>query len=155
MSHHKIAYEDILREAGHRVTRQRILILDAVCDGGKHTTLGEIYARLRAFGSSIDRSTLYRTLKLFTALGLIVSAQLGDGETYYEIAPPKSHHHLVCTHCGRETEVSGDILRSAIEEVRVQFGFQIAASHLVFPGMCSQCIADHAVIRQDEISISV
>jgi Fur family ferric uptake transcriptional regulator len=139
MSHHKTAYEDILRAAGHRVTRQRILILDAVCDGGKHTTLGEIYARLRAFDPSIHRSTLYRSLRLFTEVGLVVSAQPGDGETYYEIAQPKHHHHLVCNRCGAETEVSGDVLRHTIEEVRARYGFQIEAAHLVFSGVCAAC----------------
>jgi len=140
MSHHTTAYEDILRAAGHRVTRQRILILDAVCDGGKHTTLGEVYARLHTFDSSIDRSTVYRTLKLFVELGLVVSAQTGDGETYYEIAPAKPHHHLVCRRCGRETEVSGDILERTVEDVRARHGFQIDAAHLVFSGICAACL---------------
>jgi len=78
MSHHKVAYEDIIRASGHRVTKQRIVILDAVCDAGKHTTLGEIYARVRAVDPSVDRSTLYRTLKLFIELGLVVSAEPGN-----------------------------------------------------------------------------
>lgn len=141
MSHHKIAYEDTIRTAGYRVTRQRILILDAVCDGGKHTTLGETYARLRAVDASIDRSTLYRTLKLFVELGLIVSAEPGDGEIYYEITQTKPHHHLVCRRCGSEQEISGEVIQLMTDEVRTCYGFQIEAAHLVFSGLCVACLA--------------
>ena len=83
MTHNTTDYEDMMRAAGHRVTPQRILILDAVSEGGGHTTLGEVYARVRRVDSSVDRSTLYRTLKLFVDLGFVVSANTGDGETYY------------------------------------------------------------------------
>ena len=94
MTHNTIDYQEIIRSSGHRVTPQRIIILDAVCESGRHTTLGEIYARVRQIDKTIDRSTLYRTLKLFVDLGLMVSADTGDGETYYEIAKPYHHHHL-------------------------------------------------------------
>jgi Fur family ferric uptake transcriptional regulator len=141
MSHHRIAYEDIMRAAGHRVTRQRILILDAVCDEGSHTTLGRIYARVRAADSTIDRSTLYRTLKLFNRLGLVVSAQPGDGEIYYEIAHHQHHHHLVCRRCGAEAEIPHTILETVIKQVEAQYGFLVQTEHLVLTGLCQQCAA--------------
>lgn len=141
MSHHQTAYEDILRAAGHRVTRQRILILDAVCDGGKHTAFGEIYARLRAVDPSIDRSTLYRTLKLFIRLGLVVSAKSGTGETTYEIAAPQPHHHLVCRDCGAEQEISGEVMQAMSDAILSRYGFNVEAAHLMLSGMCATCRA--------------
>ena len=54
MTNHSIDYEGIIHAAGHRVTQQRTDILDAVCEGGGHTTLGEIYARVRQVDPSID-----------------------------------------------------------------------------------------------------
>ena len=75
MSHEGMDYEGILRAAGHRVTMQRVMILDAVCEGGGHSTLREVYARLHAADPTIDRSSLYRTLKLFVELGLVISAE--------------------------------------------------------------------------------
>jgi Fur family transcriptional regulator, ferric uptake regulator len=139
MSHHTISYEDILRAAGHRVTPQRIHILDAVCDGNGHTTLGEIYMRVRQFDKSIDRSTLYRTLKLFTELGLVVSAEPGDGETYYEIAKPHRHHHLVCRQCGQEREIEHDVMQSMFDQVYETYGFRPDSDHLVLFGVCTAC----------------
>jgi Fur family ferric uptake transcriptional regulator len=139
MSHHQRDYEAIIRAAGHRVTPQRVHILDAVCAAGQHTTLGLVYARLRAAGVRIDRSTLYRTLRLFTELGLVVAAQPGDGETYYEIAGPQPHHHLVCRQCGREWEIDAAVLQPVIEQVAREHGFRVQSDHLVLAGTCAAC----------------
>lgn len=139
MSHHTLSYEDILREAGHRVTPQRIHILDAVCDANGHTTLGEIYARVRRVDATIDRSTLYRTLKLFVQLGLVVSAETGDGETYYEIAKPHHHHHLVCRVCGTQQEIDDTLLEPLFAQLLARYGFEAHTDHLVFAGTCAAC----------------
>jgi Fur family ferric uptake transcriptional regulator len=141
MSHHTIAYEDIIRAAGHRVTPQRIRILDAICDGGGHTTLGEVYARVRQVDRSIDRSTLYRTLKLFVELGLVVSADTGDGETYYEIAKPHRHHHLVCRQCGQQQEIDHAAVEPVFKHLLDRYGFQADTDHLVLFGICANCQA--------------
>src|SRR5215212_2348005 len=96
MSHNTKDYERIIHAAGHRVTPQRMVILDTVCDLSGHTTLGEIYVHVHKVDPTIDRSTLYRTLKLFVDLALVLSADTGTGETTYEIVKPHPHHHLVC-----------------------------------------------------------
>ncbi len=139
MSHHTIDYEGIIRAAGHRVTPQRVLILDAVCEGEGHTSLGEIYARVRQVDKSIDRSTLYRTLKLFVDLGLVVSADTGHGETYYEISKPHHHHHLVCRQCGKEQEIEHTLLQRMFDQVSQEYGFKADTDHLVLFGLCANC----------------
>ena len=142
MSHYTRNYEEIIRAAGHRVTPQRVLILDAVCDGDGHTTLGEVYARVREVDRSIDRSTLYRTLKLFVELELVVSANTGDGETYYEIAKPHRHHHLVCRQCGAEQEIEHTLLEGMFDHVYQAHGFRVETDHLVLFGICQNCQQD-------------
>jgi Fur family transcriptional regulator, ferric uptake regulator len=139
MSHYQTEYEAIMRRAGHRVTSQRLTILDAVCDANGHTTLGEIYAQVRKIDSSIDRSTLYRTLKLFVDLGLVVSADTGDGETYYEIAKQQHHHHLVCRQCGQEQEIDHAVMQPMFDQLRETYGFTAATDHLVVFGRCKTC----------------
>lgn len=139
MTHHNMDYEGILHAAGHRVTRQRIDILDAVCEGGGHTTLGEIYARVRQVDESVDRSTLYRALKLFVELGLVVSADTGDGETYYEIAKPQRHHHLVCRQCHKEQEIEHTLLQPMFDQLMARYSFRADSDHLVLFGLCAEC----------------
>ena len=141
MSHHSIEYEAILHAAGHRVTPQRILILDTICDAGGHTSLGEIYASVHQVDPTIDRSTLYRTLKLFIDLGLVLSANTGTGETTYEIAKPHPHHHLICRRCGREQEIEHTVMQRMFDQVFQEYGFQPATDHLVLFGLCADCFS--------------
>ncbi len=140
MTHEILHWENVLHRAGHRVTRQRGVILDAVCAGHGHTPLGEIYARAHSQDPSLDRSTVYRALKLFVDVDLVVAADTGDGETYYEIKRPQQHHHLVCRQCGHEQEVDDSVLLAMFEHVRLKHGFQVVTDHLVLFGYCEQCL---------------
>ncbi len=128
-----------MRRAGHRVTPQRVLILDAVCEGGGHTTLKQTYARLHRADPSIDRSSVYRTLKLFVAPGLVVSATTPDGESVYEIPKPKPHYHLLCRICGREQEIGDADLAETFTRLRERHGFFVETGHLVLQGVCAAC----------------
>jgi Fur family transcriptional regulator, ferric uptake regulator len=139
MSHDNLDYEAILRRAGHRVTRQRLHILDAVCEGRGHTTLKQIYTRVRAADNTIDRSSLYRALKLFAELGLVVVAVTPDGETYYEIPKAHAHHHLLCRMCGTEIEIGPAAAEHMFEEIRRVHDFKVEMDHLVLHGVCSRC----------------
>lgn len=139
MTHQQLHWEDVLRRAGYRVTRQRGLILDAVCAGGGHTSLGEVYARAKRRDPGLDRSTVYRALKVFVETDLVVAADIGDGETYYEIKRFEAHHHLVCRLCGWEQEIDHSVLEDMVERVRAQHGFEVVTDHLVLFGFCERC----------------
>lgn len=141
MTHDLLHWEDRLWEAGYRVTRQRAMILDAVCAGDGHTPFGEIYMRVRQTDRSIDRSTVYRALHLFVELGLVLPADTGGDETYYEVARTEPHHHLVCRECGQQWEISDAALQAMFGEVEQRHGFQVATDHLVLFGRCAECRA--------------
>lgn len=139
MTHDTLKWENMLRQAGYRVTRQRGIILDAVCAGAGHTSLGDIYARAHQTDTSLDRSTVYRALKLFVDVGLAVAAEPGDGETYYEIKRPVHHHHLICRHCGGDQEIDDAVFRTMIELVSRRYGFRVTTDHVVLFGICTRC----------------
>jgi Fur family ferric uptake transcriptional regulator len=144
VTHDLLRWEETLWASGHRVTRQRSLILDAVCAGEGHTSFGEIYARVRRADRSIDRSTVYRALRLFVQLGLVLPAETGDAETLYEVAKPQPHHHLVCRHCGQEWELPAADVQVLFDAVHAHHGFQVATDHLVLFGECAACNAERA-----------
>lgn len=141
MTHDTLHWEQVLRQAGHRVTRQRGVILNAVCAGAGHTPLGDIYARAHRCDPSLNRSTVYRALKLLLDVNLVVAAEPGDGETYYEIKRPEQHHHLICRHCGRDQEIGEAAFQDMIELIEQQRGFRVATDHLVLFGTCARCLS--------------
>jgi Fur family transcriptional regulator, ferric uptake regulator len=139
VTHQELQWEAVLRRAGYRATRQRGLILDAVCAGGGHTTLREVYSRAKRRDATLDRSTVYRALKVFAETDLVVVADTGGAETYYEIKRPEQHHHLVCRLCGREQEIDASVLEDMVARVRDQHGFEVVTDHLVLFGYCKAC----------------
>lgn len=139
MTHQELNWEAVLHQAGYRATRQRGLILDALCAGGGHTSLAEVYARVHRWDETLDRSTVYRALKLFVRTDLVVAADTGDGETYYEIKRPEPHHHLVCRRCGQEQEIDDSVLQAMFDQVANQHDFLVSTDHLVLFGYCARC----------------
>ena len=107
MTHNRFDYASLWHERGFRVTPQRQLILDAVCQGAGHTTLPEIYARVQQMAPAINLATVYRTLDFLNEMGLVVSGDMGDGRMVYEIAGQEPHHHLVCRRCGASPSKRG------------------------------------------------
>ncbi|MEX1248518.1 MAG: Fur family transcriptional regulator [Anaerolineales bacterium] len=139
MTHQNIDYFQVLRSHGYRVTPQRITILDAICEGKGHSTLGAIYARARKQDIQIDMSTVYRAVEVFQALGLVVSVDFDGHEKGYEIAKPEPHHHLICKKCRREFDIEGRIVNDFYELLRKNYGYDVTMDHLVLTGLCPEC----------------
>ncbi len=139
MTHDTMDYEGIIRASGRRVTPQRVMILDAVCAGGGHTTLKQVYRRLHRMDATIDQSSVYRTVKLFVELGLVISGENATGETVYEIPKPQKHHHLVCRRCGAEQEIGHDAMSGMVARIEARHGFRVEMDHLVLFGVCAAC----------------
>ncbi len=138
MSHDQVDYVAALRARGFRVTPQRQTILDAVCAGGGHTSLPEIYARVQAVSPAINLATVYRTLDFLQEAGLVVAADIG-GHTVYEIAGPKPHHHLVCQGCGGVEEIDPGLVEDFFTALSRAQSFEVDIHHLVLTGRCAQC----------------
>jgi Fe2+ or Zn2+ uptake regulation protein len=139
MTHTTLNWERTLADAGMRVTRQRATVLDAVCAAGGHTPIGDILLRARKLDPTIDLSTIYRALKVFQDLGIVLTATASDGEVFYEIRHQEPHHHLICRMCGNEISVSGEIVAAMAEQIATVHGFVIEPDHLVLWGTCARC----------------
>lgn len=118
-----------IRGSGYKATPQRLTVLAAIA-AGQHQSLEEIRARCPEVGIV----TVYRTLDLFSELGLVRRLDLGDG-TRYEMAEDH-HHHLICEDCGGVTEFDQCPLdlRCLPGE-----GFEVRAHSLEVYGRCPDC----------------
>lgn len=147
MTHTTLNWEQTLANAGMRVTRQREIVLDAVCAGAGHTAIGDIYARVKQRDPSLDLSTVYRALRVFTELGIVLTVPSGDGEQLFEIRHANPHHHLVCKTCGVELPMSREVVHSLVEQIEAKQGFAIELDHLVLWGRCRSCQKSYVASR--------
>ncbi|HEV2529169.1 MAG TPA: Fur family transcriptional regulator [Thermomicrobiales bacterium] len=139
MSHHRTDWERRLTERGFRVTRQRTVVLDAVCAGGGHTTLEDVTWQVAQMDASIDRTTIARTLVVLAEVGIVSVSSPGGGPKLYEVVGHQPHHHLVCQGCGREETIDDQDLAELRRLLENRYAFSISASHLMLAGRCNQC----------------
>jgi Fe2+ or Zn2+ uptake regulation protein len=140
MSHNLLNYPARMRAHGFRVTPQRQLILDAICEGGGHTTIDEICARVQTKTPSLNRATVYRNLDFLCQMHLVVAAQIG-GHPVYEIASQTPHHHLICRACGREVDLPHAEVEAFYAEIEREQHFSVETDHLALSGLCAECHA--------------
>ncbi|MEL6271232.1 MAG: Fur family transcriptional regulator [Chloroflexota bacterium] len=142
MSHESRDYPAIIRSHGYRVTPQRLIVLDAVCELAGHATLADIQAKVIDLDPTIDLSTIYRALDVLCAVNLVVESEIGDSGKVYKISGDSDHHHLVCQICGVVVTVPGKALAAMVDEIQAQYGFMVSVDHLTLKGKCANCQAN-------------
>ena len=129
-----------LKEKGLKLTPQRTAILDAVYATHDHFDADELYLGLRADGQRISKATVYRTLDLLTAAGLIREVDLDKGHRAYEHVLGHGHHdHLLCTSCGKVIEFDDAEIEDHQNRVCSEFGFRPESHSLRIRGICADC----------------
>ena len=123
------------------MTPQRLLLLDAICEGKGHTTFDQIYERVKTKAPGINPATVYRTLDFLCELRLVVSAEI-DGDTVYELASETPHHHLVCRHCGSVQKLTDFHFQDLRDHLWQEHGFRADLDHQAITGLCAGCLED-------------
>lgn len=139
MSHNQLDLATLLHNEGYRLTPQRQMVLDAVCEAHGHATAEQVYELVQQKSEAVNRATIYRTLKFLKELDLVVSTTLHDGGVEYELARSQPHHHLVCHLCGIDYEIPNDLFSDLVETIFNTYNFQVDTTHLSLYGVCAEC----------------
>jgi len=124
------------------VTRQRLLIADALTSIRRQVTAQDLWERLRRRDPRIGRATVFRTLEALVVAGAARRLEQ-DGHVYgYVACRPEHHHHLACDRCGRVEEIGEAYVTPVAERVAADLGFRIDDTRLDFYGLCARCSAD-------------
>ena len=130
---------EILRENGHRLTPQRMLVIEALHNADRHISAEELYEQLHSRYPYANISTVYRTLELLKELNLVTETNLGEGRVRYHVAEKGHHHHLVCRSCGKITDLEEFALHPLKDTLLQEYGFAADLRHLAISGECSVC----------------
>ena len=137
-----------LREAGYRLTRPRLAVLQVLRENEEGLDPQEVHRLGKALCPSLGLVTVYRTLDLLAELGLarrvhseqhchrFASATCGDAG--------RDSHHLVCRGCHRVVEFPCEGLEGLIEGVRQRTGYTITGHLVELSGLCPACQAAQA-----------
>jgi Fur family ferric uptake transcriptional regulator len=137
--HTTIDYKSLLHQHGFRITPQRQMILDAICEGTGHSKIEEILQRVHTRSSAVNQATVYRNLNFLVEMRLVVPCTLGVRSIVYEIAGATPHHHLVCRQCSRISTLAHTSVQSFFEQIAYEQDFDVETNHLALIGLCSDC----------------
>ncbi|MCF0218343.1 MAG: transcriptional repressor [Muribaculaceae bacterium] len=124
-----------------RKTPERFAILDVVFDINRHFVADDIFEAIKTQSFQVSRMTVYSTLDLLLQCGLIRRHNFAAGASSYETVRPMSamtHHHLVCTNCGKIKEIKGTKVNVPLSTLNIT-GFHPEYYELCIYGLCSRC----------------
>jgi Fur family ferric uptake transcriptional regulator len=89
----------------------------------------------------VSLATVYRTLRLLSAMGLLQELELPEGGRRFELASDhhRQHHHLVCVRCGRTEEFENAAVLAAGQAAASMLGFSLLECVLNVRALCPSC----------------
>ena len=128
-----------LKDAGQKVTPQRMLILSSVRHAGGHLTASQILEEVRHSYPYVDASTVYRTLASARVLKLVNETNMGSADNQFEWTGKERHHHLICRSCGEVTSLDNSYLDGLASALLEDHRFQADLDHFAIFGVCKGC----------------
>jgi Fur family iron response transcriptional regulator len=108
---------DTLRVHGINPTHQRIEIAYALFSRQEHLSADQVMALVNERHSETSKATVYNTLNLFVAKGLIREVIVDPNRVFYD-PNTEPHYHLYDVQLGRLTDIaSADVRISGLPEV--------------------------------------
>lgn len=120
------------------MTHQRLVLYRALMQMTDHPNPEQIFERVRLELPSISLATVYKTLHVFLAAGMIHEVSPFHGSLRIE-PDAEHHHHFICLQCHGITdlalsEVDASPLKNSLPE-----GFQVEQVSMEVRGLCRRC----------------
>ena len=138
MSHH-LETAERLRKMGHRLTPQRLAVLEVIKGAQRHMSVHEVLEQLKPEYPTLTVPTVYRNLQWLKDVGLVAETDLGGGSRVYEYIAEHPHHHLICLKCHRVVDLPDSVLDPLRETLQKQYGFIPRVEHFALFGICPDC----------------
>ena len=134
-----------LSDLGFRVSAPRKRVMAVLESAQQPLTPLELHQTLLRDHKAIGLASVYRTLGLLSALGIVEVVYRSKGEMGYMAAAQGHHHHILCQECQRAVEFSGlEDLSELIDHVENQTHYQVRDHLLQLYGLCPACQSKHA-----------
>ncbi len=129
-----------LRDAGLRVTRPRLAVIEAL-GRQPHADADSIAEAARAELGTVSTQAIYDVLKAFTAAGLVRRIEPAGSPARFELRVGDNHHHVICRSCGAIADVDCAHGSAPCLTASDDHGFSIDEAEVTYWGICPDCAA--------------
>ena len=121
----------ILRDRGIQPSAQRVAVAQYALTTEDHPSADQVWARVRKSFPMISRATVYNTLNLFVAKGLLQPLVLAEGKVVFD---PKvdRHHHFIDEDTGTIHDVPWQALE--VKNIQALRGYDVRQYQVVLRG---------------------
>ncbi len=132
-------YEFLGRE-GLRKTTQRDAIIEAAFSTTEHYTAEELLTMARSLDRSVSRATVYRTLPLLVACGVLKEMDFGKDYKFYDpnYVEHPNHMHLICVDCNKIVEFEDQHIELLEDCITKRLGFSPSVKTVRIEATCDQ-----------------
>ena len=120
------------------MTHQRLVIFEEEARSQGHPDIATINHRVREKIPTVSLDTVYRTLWMLDAMGLIMTVSPSREKVRFDgnVTP---HHHFVCSICGEAHDVDYPGLDAVTAPEEVEGIGRVDAVHVELRGVCKRC----------------
>lgn len=133
-----VQLEQSCRAHGMPLTVQRRVVMEILAGRQDHPTADQIYDAVSERLPGISRTTVYRVLEAFVALGVSQKINNPEAKAHFD-ADTSRHHHVRCTGCGAVADVRDESLNVLPLPVQTASGFELTDYSINFLGTCAAC----------------
>ena len=126
-----------LREEGHRITPQRIAIMDYLLHTEDHPSADLVHSTVKKRYPTVSLSTVYKTLDLLRERKLVNEIDV-EGEARFD-AHVNEHVNLVCLNCGKIEDIDEKGLKNIQVKIAKKSEYLIIKGSFEMHGYCSKC----------------
>jgi Fur family transcriptional regulator, peroxide stress response regulator len=118
------------------LTHQRLAVYEELAERDDHPSAEALYESLKKAYPSLSLATVYKTLQTLAELGMVARVDSPAAQARYD-AITDTHHHAVCTACGRIE----DLFDPRLDKLPAPpaRGFKISGHSVHFHGLCAAC----------------
>jgi Fur family ferric uptake transcriptional regulator len=129
-----------LAQQGQRRTKQRDVIIEAAFATDDHFNAEELLDKVRKIDRTVSRATVYRTITLMQACGVLREVDLGRDQTYYDpnFLEKPQHNHLICLDCDRVVEFEDEHIALLHDCISRRLGFKPQLKSMRIEAHCEE-----------------
>ena len=143
-----VPLEQMLRDAGLRVTRPRLSVLAAVHEH-PHADTDRLIGTVRGELGAVSHQAVYDVLRALTTAGLVRRIQPAGSVARYEARVGDNHHHVVCRSCGVIADADCALGEAPCLTASHDHGFAIDEAEVIYWGLCPDCSHENTHNRKD------